>query len=310
LLFTEEAVGKKLTALTASIGAKKRWRRSTGVLVAVALSEFKVGVAWRCGVVEFRRLRKGGMWVLRTPRRLVKQGFRKETYLGYVGEAEAEGLRGLASSSFRWRWEAFMSHTEDREWLKRYWVKILKKSEAWKLLRNKKPRAHKEPQKELYYAPDSWVEVWTRSYYPLLKHMTIDLSLVDVDNEESRRVFFTKIVPRLADGAKVPVKAAVMAFSYALNRFEGGYNPQAVRLFMPPLDEVETEEEFNRVALEVERKIVRAVGLQRWRVRNMWLYKNFLKWLKTNLNALFEAGDLWDQLHGKYSLNEDTRMRG
>ena len=125
--------------LTARPGAEKRWRRSTGVLVAVALSEFKVGVGWRCGVVEFRRLRKGGMWVLRTPRRLVKQGFRKETYLGYVGEAEADGLLDLGPSSFRWRWENFMSQTEDQgEGLKRYWVKILGKSDAWRLLRNKK----------------------------------------------------------------------------------------------------------------------------------------------------------------------------
>jgi hypothetical protein len=79
---------------------------------------------------------------------------------------------------------------------------------------------------------------------------------------------------------------------------------------MPPLETIDTEDEFNRFALEVERKIVRVVGLQRWRVKNMWLYKNFLKWLKTSLNAQYEAGDLWDQLHGKYSFSkEDLHMR-
>ena len=300
-----------MTALTAQNGNKKRWRRSTGVLVGVALSELKVGVAWRCGVVEFRRLRKGGMWVLRTPRRIAKQGFRKETYLGYVGEAEAENLLSVTLSSLRWNWENFMSQTEDQgERLKRYGVKVFGKSEAWRLLRKKKPPAHHELQKELYYDADSWVGIWTRSYYPLLKHMTIDLGLVDTENEKSRRVFFTKIVPRVARDADVPVKAAVMAFGYALKRFEGGYSPQAVRLFMPPLEEVETEEEFNRAALEVERKIVRVVGLQRWRVRNMWLYKNFLGWLKASLNAQYEAGDLWDRLHGNYSFSEeDPHMR-
>jgi hypothetical protein len=131
----EEVIGKTLTARNDD---KKRWRRSTGIPVAVALSDVKVGVAWRSGVVEFRRLRKGGMWLLRTPRRLVREGFRKETYLGYVGEAEADSLLDLAPSSFRLRGENFMSQTEDqREGLKRYWVKILKKSAAWKLLRSK-----------------------------------------------------------------------------------------------------------------------------------------------------------------------------
>jgi hypothetical protein len=135
------------------------------------------------------------------------------------------------------------------------------------------------------------VGIWTRSYYPLLKHLTIDLRVVDPENENSRRVFFTKIVPRVANYAEIPVKAAVMAFGYALRRFEGGYSSQAVRLFMPPLDEIDTEEEFNRAALEVEQKIVRVVGLQRWRVRSMWLYKNFLGWLKTSLNTQYK-GDL------------------
>jgi hypothetical protein len=289
--------------LTANDGDKKRWRRSIGVLVAVAFSDLKVGVAWRCGVVEFRRLRKGGMWLLRTPRRLAAQGFRKETYLGYVGEAKADGLRNLSPYSFRWAWESFMNQTEDQEEeLKLYWVKILKKSDAWKLLRNKTPPLHLEPQKELPHHPNSWVGVWTRSYYPLLKHLTIDLRRVDSENGNSRRVFFTKIVPRVANDAEIPVKAAVMAFGYALKRFEGGYSPQAVRLFMPPLDEIDTEEEFNHAAMEVERKIVRVVGLQRWRVRNMWLYKNFHSWLKTSLRAQFKDGDLWDQLHGKYPI--------
>lgn len=103
---------------------------------------------------------------------------------------------------------------------------------------------------------------------------------MDPENENSRRVFFTKIVPRVANDAGVPVKAAVMAFGYALKRFGDEYSPRSVRLFMPPLDEIDTEEEFNRAALEVERKIVRVVGLQRWSDRNMWLYKNFLWWLK------------------------------
>jgi hypothetical protein len=123
-------------------------------------------------------------------------------------------------------------------------------------------------------------------------------------------VFLTKVVPRVASKACVPVKAAVVAFSYALKRFEGGYSPQAVRLFMPPLDKIDTEDEFDRIALEVERKIVRVVGLQRWRVRNMWLYRCFLWWLRETLHSRYRAGDLWDQLHGKYSfIDEDTRMR-
>jgi hypothetical protein len=136
----EEVVGKTLTALTARSSTKKRWRRSTGILVAVALSQFRVGVAWRCGVVEFRRLRKGGMWLLRTPRRLVKEGFRKETYLGYVGEAEADSLLDLAPSSFRWRWEAFMSQTEDqREGLKRYWVRFSRRARRGSCYEVKQP---------------------------------------------------------------------------------------------------------------------------------------------------------------------------
>ncbi len=299
-----------MTALTAHRDSKKRWRRSTGVLVAVALSGLRDGVGWRCGVVEFRRLRKGGMWLLRTPRKLVRQGFRRETYLGYVGEDEADSLLDLTPSSFKWRWENFMSQTEDQgERLKRYWFRILGKSDAWKLLRNKSPPSHKKPQ-DPYYSPDSWVGVWTGSYYPLLKHLTIDLSLVDMANEESRRVFFTKVVPRVANDAGMPVKGAVMAFGYALKRFEGGYSPQAVRLFMPQLNEIDTEDEFNRAALEVERKVVRVVGLQRWRVRNMWLYKNYLEWLKTSLSVQYEAGDLWDQLHGKYSFSEEGTHMG
>lgn len=289
-----------MTALTAN-NEKKRWRRSTGVLVAVAVSELYFGVGWRCGVVEFRRLRKGGMWVLRTPRKLVSQGFSGETYLGYVGEDEADRLLGLTLSGFRCRWENFMEQTVDQgKQRKRYWLKILKKSDAWKLLRNKTPPLRAELQKGDAGNPDGWVGVWTRSYYPLLKHLTLDLSLVDMENEESRRVFFTKVVPRLASKADVPVKAATMAFGYALRRFEGGYSPQAVRLFMPSLEEIGTEDEFNRIALEVERKIVRVVGLQRWRVRNMWLYKSFLRWLVENLNKNHAEGDFWDRLHGKH----------
>jgi hypothetical protein len=251
------------------------------------------------------------MWLLRTPRKLVKQGFKKETYLGYVGEEEADSLLSLTASGFRCRWENVMSQSENQgEQRMRYWVKILRKSEAWKLLRNKTPPPHPEPQKEPAYSPDSWVGIWTRSYYPLVKHIRIDLGLVDSENENSRRVFFTKIVPRMANDAYVPVKAAVMAFGYALKRFEGGYSPQVVRLFMPPLEDVETEEEFNRAVLEVERKIVRVVGLQRWRVRNMWLYKKFLWWLKANLSVHYETGDLWDKLHGRYSISEEgTHMR-
>jgi hypothetical protein len=291
--------------LTANNAKKKRWRRSTGVLVAVALSSLGVGVAWRCGVVEFRRLRKGGMWLLRTPRKLAKQGFRKETYLGYVGEAEADSLLDMKLSSFRCNWENYMSQTENQgRYLKRYYVKILKKSDAWKLLRNKTPPPNQPPQNGFAYSPDSRVGVWTRSYYPLLKHMTIDLRLVDPDNEVSRRVFFTKIVPRMAGEAGVPVKAAVAAFGYVLKRFEGGYSPQAVRLFMPPLETIDTEDEFDRAALEVERKIVRVVGLQRWRVRNMWLYKNFLRWLKANLNAPHAKEDPWEQIQDRHPFNE------
>ena len=194
-----------------------------------------------------------------------------------------------------------MSQTEAHgEQRKRYWVKILKKSDAWKLLRNKTLLLGQELQKGGSGNPGGLIGFWTRCYYPLLKHLTIDLSLVDMENEESRRVFFTKVVPRMASKAEVPVKAAVLAFGYALKRFEGGYSPAAIRLFMPPLDGIDTEDEFNRTVLEVERKIVRVVGLQRWRVRNMWLYKNFHSWLKTSLSAQFKAGDLWDQLHGKY----------
>ncbi len=292
-------MGKAVTALTANIGAKKRWRRSTGALVAVVLSQFSVGVGWRCGVVEFRRLRKGGIWLLRTPRKLVKQGFRGEMYLGYVGEAEADGLRGLAAQEFWWSWQAFMEQSEQQgRWLKRYWVRILKRSEAWKLLRSKKPLLLTETHRQVY-APDSWVGVWTQSYYPLLRHMSFDLSLVDPENEASRRVFFTRIVPRWANDAGFPVNAAVMAFGYAVRRFGGGYSPQAVRLFMPPLDEIETEEEFNQAASEVEGKIVRVTGLQRWRVRNMWLYKNFLNWLNKSLTMHCQEEDLWNQLNYK-----------
>lgn len=250
-------------------------------------------------------MRKGGMWVLRTPRKLVRQGFSGETYLGYVGEDEADRLLGLTPPGFRCRWESFMEQTEDQgNQRKRYWIKILKKSDAWKLLRKKTPPLHPELQKGDAGNPDGRVGIWTRSYYPLLKHLTLDLNLVDMENEKSRRVFFTKVVPRLASKADVPVKAATMAFGYALRRFEGGYSPQAVRLFMPPLENIDTEDEFNRTALEVERKIVRVVGLQRWRVRNMWLYKNFLKWLKTNLSERYEDGDLWDKFRGK-----DTHLR-
>jgi hypothetical protein len=93
----------------------KRWRRSTGVLVAVAVSELYFGVGRRCGVVEFRRLRKGGMWVLRTPRKLVRQGFSGETYLGYVGEDEADSLLGLTPSGFRCRWRTSWSNLKTRE---------------------------------------------------------------------------------------------------------------------------------------------------------------------------------------------------
>ncbi len=284
-----------LTALTANFQAKKRGRRSTGVLVAVAFSSFKVGVAWRCGVVEFRRLRKGGMWVLRTPRKLAKQGFKGEVYLGYVGEAEAEGLLELSQQQLRWRWEAFMEQHEAQGGnLKQYWIRILKKSDAWKLLRGRKSLPKTETQKP-GIALDGWIAVWTCSYYSLLKRMTFDLGVVDPDHEGSRRAFFAKVVPRWANEAGVPVKAAVMAFGYALNRYAAGYNPQAVRLFMPSLDELDTEEEFNRTALEVERRLVRAPGLQRWRVRNMWLYKSFLWWLKEKLRSQYIAGDLWDK---------------
>lgn len=292
-------MGKAVTALTAKVSGKKRWRRSTGVLVAVALSQFSIGVAWRCGVVEFRRLRKGGMWLLRTPRKLVKQGFRREIYLGYVGEAEADSLRSLTTQEFWWRWETFMEQSEQQgRWLKRYWVKILKRSVAWKLLRHKKPLLPSEMRRQVY-APDSWVGVWTQSYYPLLTHMSIDLSLVDPENEASRKVFLTRVVPRWANEAGFPVKAAVMAFGYAVKRFGGGYSPQAVRLFMPPLDDIEAEEEFNHVALDVERKIVRVVGLQRWRVRNMWLYRSFLSWLNKSLRMRYDGKDLWGQLNCK-----------
>jgi len=291
-----------LTALTANNRNKKRWRRSTGVLVAVALSSLGVGVAWRCGVVEFRRLRKGGMWLLRAPRKLVRQGFRKETYLGYVGEAEADSLLDLTVSSFRSSWENFMSQTENQgTQLKRYWIKILKKSEAWKLLRSKTPPPNQPLQKDQTYMPGGRVGVWTRSYYPILTHMTIDLRLVDPDNEASRRVFFTKIVPRMASEAGVPVKAAVVAFGYVLKRFEGGYSPQAVRLFMPQLETIDTEDEFNRTALEVERKIVRVVGLQRWRVKNMWLYRNFLCWLKPRLRERHSEDDTWNRFQARSS---------
>jgi hypothetical protein len=299
-----------LTALTVNFQLRKRGRRSTGVLVAVALSSLKVGVAWRCGVVEFRRLRKGGMWVLRTPRKIAKQGFNGEVYLGYVGEAKAEVLLELTQQQLRWRWEAFMEHHEEQdENLKLYWIRVLKKSEAWRLLRSKKIRSSAELQK-ISYDADSWVGVWTRSYYPLLKRMTFDLGVVDPNHEESRRVFITRVVPRWASKAGVPVKAAVMAFGYALNRYAGGYSPQAVRLFMPPLDELNTEDEFNRTALEVERRLVRVPGLQRWRVRNMWLYRSFLWWLRESLHLPYTIGDLWDQLHGKYPfIDEDTHMR-
>jgi len=309
--FSQVVVGWTLTALTANKDSGKRWRRSTGVLVAVAVSELYFGVGWRCGVVEFRRLRMGGMWVLRTPRKLVRHGFIGETYLGYVGEGEADSLLGLTLSGFRWSWENFMNQTENQgKQRKRYWIKILKKSDAWKLLRNKTPTVLHELQKDDAYYSDGRVGFWTRSYYPLLKHLTLDLSLVDMENEESRRVFFTKVVPRMASKAEVPNKAAALAFGYVLKRFEGGYSPLAVRLFMPPLESIGTEDEFNRVALEVERKIVRVVGLQRWRVRNMWLYKNFLRWLKVNLNIRCEVRDMWDMLHGKYVLGEeDPHMR-
>lgn len=283
-----------MTALTANKDSGKRWRRSTGVLVAVAVSELCFGVGWRCGVVEFRRLRKGGMWLLRTPRKLVKQGLSGETYLGYVGEDEAGSLLCLTPSGFRCKWENFMDRTEDQgKQRKQYWIKILKKSDAWKLLRNKTHPLRTELQKGDAGNPDGRVGVWTRSYYPLLKHLTLDLRLVDMENKESRKVFFTKVVPRLASKAEVPLREASLAFGYALRRFEGGYSPQAVRLFMPPLDEIDTEYEFDRVVLEVELKIVRVVGLQRWRVRNMWLYKNFLRWLKANLNRTYTEGDLW-----------------
>ena len=296
--------------MSADFQPKMRGRRSTGVLVAVALSSLKVGVAWRCGVVEFRRLRKGGMWVLRTPRKLAKQGFRREVYLGYVGEAEAEGLLDLTPQNLRWRWEAFMEQHEDRgENLKLYWIRILKKSDAWKLLRGKKPVPKEEAQDPYTYLSSS-VAVWTRSYYTLLKRMMFDLGLVDANHEGSRRAFFTKVVPHWANEAGVPVKAAVMAFGYALNKYSAGYSPQAVRLFMPPLDELDTEDEFNRAALEVERHIVKTPGVQRWRVRNMWLYRSFLWWLKESLRTRYEAGDLWDQLHGKYPfIDKDPHMR-
>jgi hypothetical protein len=241
------------------------------------------------------------MWVLRTPRKLVTQGFKGETYLGYVGEDEADSLLGLTPSGFRCRWENFMDQTEDHgKQRKRYWIEILKKSEARKLLRNKTPPLRAKLQKGDAGNPDGRVGVWTRSYYPLLKYLTIDLSLVDMENKESRKVFFTKVVPRLASKAEVSAKAATLAFGYALRRFEGGYSPQAVRLFMPPLESIDTEDEFNSAALEVERKVVRAVGLQRWRVRNMWLYKNFQSWLGANINANHAEEDLWDKLHNNH----------
>lgn len=197
-----------------------------------------------------------------------------------------------------------MEQTEDQgNQRKRYWIKILKKSEAWKLLRNKTPPLLQELQKGDAGNPDGRVGIWTRSYYPLLKHLTLDLRLVDMGNKESRKVFFTKIVPRVASKADVPVKAAVVAFGYALKRFEGGYSPQAMRLFMPPLEEIDTEDKFNSIALEVERKIVRVVGLQRWRVRNMWLYRSFLRWLKANLSARCKEENLRDHLDGQISIH-------
>jgi len=287
--------------LTVNFQRRKRGRRSTGVLVAVALSSLKVGVAWRCGVVDFRRLRKGGMWVLRTPRKLAKQGFKGEVYLGYVGEADAEVLLGLTQQQLRWRWEDFMEQHEDQgESLNLYWIRILKKSDAWRLLRGRKSLPRAETQNP-GVAPDRWTAIWTCSYYPLLKRMTFDLGVVDPDHEGSRRAFFTRVVPHWANKAGVPIRAAVMAFGYALNRYAAGYNPQAVRLFMPPLDELDTEDEFNRTVLEVERRLVRAPGLQRWRVRNMWLYRSFLQWLKESLNSHFVEGDFWDKFHGKHS---------
>ncbi len=42
--------------MTVNFKRRKRGRRSTSFLVAVALSSLKVGVAWRCGVVEFLAL--------------------------------------------------------------------------------------------------------------------------------------------------------------------------------------------------------------------------------------------------------------
>jgi hypothetical protein len=207
--------------------------------------------------------------------------------------------------------ENFMEQSEDQgNQRKRYWIKILKKSDAWKLLRNKTPQLLQEFQKGDADNPDGQVGIRTRSYYPLLKHLTLDLSLVDMENEESRRVFFTKIVPRLASKAEVPVKEANLAFGYALRRFEGGYSPQAVRLFMPPLEKIDTEYEFNSIVLKVERRIVRVVGLQRWRVRNMLLYKNFLQWLKANLNGRYVVGDLWDKFLGNDRPAKKTRMCG
>jgi len=94
----------------------------------------------------------------------------------------------------------------------------------------------------------------------------------------------------------VPAKAAVMAFGFALNRYSAGYNPQAVRLFMPHLDELDTEAEFNRATLETEQRVVRVPGLQRWRVRNMWLYRSFLWWLEESLNSHYGGMDSWHRL--------------
>lgn len=107
-------------------------------------------------------------------------------------------------------------HEDHGENLKQYWIRILKKSEAWKLIQGRKLLPKAETQKPSI-APGGWIAVWTRSYYPLLKRMTFELGVVDPDHEGSKRAFFTKVVPRWTNKAGVPVKAAVMAFGYALN---------------------------------------------------------------------------------------------
>ena len=130
-------VGKILTALTANNNKKKRWRRSTGILVAVALSDLsRLVLGWRCGSsgVSSPAERRHVGCCGRLENSLSKASA-EETYLGYVGEDRSRQPPGFAVSRQLQVELGEISWTRPRikVWqLKRYWIKILKKSEVWK----------------------------------------------------------------------------------------------------------------------------------------------------------------------------------